>query len=291
MFILMNEKSVNLIESQIKDMHSYKIQTKDQLLLHVQQWNDNKKSKGTICIIHGLGEHQGRYAHVAEFYIENGFQIYSFDQRGHGLSEGKRGHTPGLDYNLDDLERVIKTIPHNHLFLYGHSFGGNVLVNFLLRKQPKGLKGAILSAAWMQLAKEPNIVDLSLAKLMNGIYPSLTQNNKLDANDLSKDESICQEYTEDPLNHNQISVRLFSDFYPAGKWALENASKLPVKTLMIHGGDDPIICKSGTEKFALSNPEKVSYKIFEDTKHEPHNDLTKKDVFAYTLNWLEESFS
>ena len=90
-------------------MHSYKVQTKDQLFLHVQRWNDTKKPKGIICIIHGLGEHQGRYAHVAKFYSDNGFQVYSYDQRGHGKSEGKRGHTPGLESNLDDLERIIKT--------------------------------------------------------------------------------------------------------------------------------------------------------------------------------------
>ena len=270
-------------------MHSYKVQTKDQLFLHVHQWNDTKKPKGTICIVHGLGEHQGRYAHVAKFYSDNGFQVYSYDQRGHGKSEGKRGHTLGIEYNLDDLERVIKTLPQHHLFLYGHSFGGNVLVNFLIKKQPNYLKGAILSAAWMQLAKEPSMVDLSLAKLMNNIYPSFTQNNKLDSNELSGDKKVCVEYTEDPLNHDQISVRLFSDFYPAGKWALDNAEKLTVNTLMIHGEDDQIICKTGTEKFALSNSERVSYKIFKNTKHEPHNDLTKDDVFEFTLNWLEET--
>jgi acylglycerol lipase len=272
-------------------MHTYKVQAKDQLLLNVQQWNDTKNPKGILFIIHGLGEHQGRYAHVAKFYADHGFQVYSYDQRGHGKSEGNRGHTPGLEYNLDDLERVLKTISHQNLFLYGHSFGGNVLVNFLLRKQPNFLKGAILSAAWMKLAKEPTIIDLSLAKLMNGIYPSLTQNNKLDANDLSYDPKVCAEYTEDPLNHNQISVRLFSDFYSSGKWALENEVKLPVKTLMIHGADDPIICKSGTEKFAKSHKEKVTIKIFSTTKHEPHNDLSKETVFAYTLNWLEETLN
>lgn len=272
-------------------MHSYKVQTKDQILLHVQQWNDNKKSKGTICIVHGLGEHQGRYAHVAKFYIENGFQVYSYDQRGHGKSEGKRGHSPGLDYNLDDLERVVKTIPHHHLYLYGHSFGGNVLANFLIRKQPKYLRGAILSAAWMKLSKEPHPVELGLAKAMNIIFPNFTQNNKLDANDLSYDESVCKAYNGDPLNHNQISVRLFSDFYPAGKWAIDNAHKLPIKTLLIHGEDDAIICKSGTESFAQNSNGMALSKVFAKTKHEPHNDLSKEDVFAYTLNWLEESLS
>jgi len=272
-------------------MYTYKVQTQDQLLLHVQQWNINKKYKGIICIIHGLGEHQGRYEHLAKFYIDNGFQVYSYDQRGHGKSEGKRGHTPGIESNLDDLERVIKTIPHHHLFLYGHSFGGNVLANFLLRKQPKYLSGAILSAAWMQLAKVPNTIQLGMTKLMTSVFPSFTQNNKLNSTNLSNDTKVCKHYDEDSLNHNQISIRLFTDFYHAGKWAIENADKLNVNTLMLHGSDDAIICKSGTEQFANKSNGMATYKLFENTKHEPHNDLTKKDVFTYTLNWLEESLS
>ena len=269
-------------------MHSYKVQTKDHITLHVQKWNDIKTSKGTLFIIHGLGEHQWRYSHLAKFYIDNGFQVYSYDQRGHGESKGKRGHSPSLDYSLDDLERVLKTIPHYNLFLYGHSFGGSVLLNFLLKKQPKFLKGAIVSAAWMKLIKKPSVIELGLSKLMNGIYPGLTQNNKIDPNDFSYDPKVFTNYKEDLLNHNRISVRLFCEFYSAGKWALENASKLSVKIFMIHGEEDPIICKSGSQYFAQSNKDKVTLKIFSNTKHEPHNDLTKETVFADTLNWLEE---
>lgn len=268
-------------------MHSYKVQTKDQILLHVHQWNDNKKPKGTLCIIHGLGEHQGRYAHVAKFYIDRGFQVYSYDQRGHGKSEGKRGHSPGLAYNLDDLERVIKTIPHQHLFLYGHSFGGNVLVNFLLRKQPQHLRGAILSAPWMQLVNEPNAFEFGMAKAMNKIFPSFTQNNKLDSYELSNDNKTCQDYLEDPLNHNQISVRLFSEFYSAGKWAIENAEKLPIETLLVHGSNDAIVSSKGTVQFAVNSKGLANYKIFENTKHEAHNDLIQEELFIYMLNWME----
>ena len=221
-------------------------------------------------------------------HFSNGFQVFSYDQRGHGKSEGKRGHSPGIDYNLDDLERVIKTIPQQNLFLYGHSFGGNVLANFLLRKQPKYLKGAILSAAWLQLFKQPYAIELAMAKLMNKLFPSFTQNNKLDSAKLSNDEVICSAYDKDILNHNQISVRLFSDFYPSGKWAISNSEQLPVKTLMIHGSDDEIVSKTGTKEFAENSNGKAEYKIFENTKHELHNDNTKQDVFVYTLNWLNE---
>ena len=272
-------------------MISYKIQTKDQLSLHVQQWNETEKAKGTLCIIHGLGEHQNRYTHVAKFYANNGFQVFSYDQRGHGKSEGKRGHTPGLYYNLDDLERVLKSLPNHNLFLYGHSFGGNVLINFLLRKKPNFIRGAVLSSAWLRLVKKPKYLEFGIAKLMHKIMPSFTQNNKLSSVDLSNDRQVRLEYDNDPLTHNQISLRLFLDFYLAGKWALKNADKLSVKTLMLHGADDLLVCKSGTELFAHKNTKYVEYTIFEDTKHEPHNDTKQADVFEYTLAWLEKIIS
>ena len=160
-------------------MDSYKVQTTDHLNLHVTHWYKIENPKGTLCIIHGLGEHQERYAHVAKFYSEHGFNVFTYDQRGHGKSEGKRGHSPGIEFNLDDLERVIKTIPKDHLFIYGHSFGGNVLANFLLRKQPNYLSGAILSSAWFELAKQPNILEFAMANVMNKIAPSFTQNSKI----------------------------------------------------------------------------------------------------------------
>jgi len=272
-------------------MHAYKVQTKDQILLHVHQWNNDKKPKGTICIIHGLGEHQGRYEHIAKFYVENGFQVYSYDQRGHGKSEGKRGHSPGLNHNLDDLERVIKTIPHHHLFLYGHSFGGNVLANFLLRKQPTYLKGAILSAPWIILAKKPNLLKIALAKIMNKIYPDFTLNKKLDTDNLSHDEATCQTYFEDPLNHDRISARLFTDFSRSGLWALKNAEKLPIRVLLIHGMNDEIVSSIGTIKFTENSKGLAECKLFENTKHEVHNDLTQGELFDYTLNWLKSRLS
>ena len=80
-------------------MTSYNIKTKDNLLLCIQKWKKPKKIKGTICIIHGLGEHQNRYKHVSDFFANNGFEVYTYDQRGHGQSQGKRGHTPSLDHN------------------------------------------------------------------------------------------------------------------------------------------------------------------------------------------------
>lgn len=269
-------------------MHTYKVQTKDQLLISVTQWNDTKKPKGSLLIIHGLGEHQGRYAHVAKFYSENGYQVFSYDQRGHGLSEGKRGHSPGLGYNLDDLQRVLKTLSHNHLYIYAHSFGGNVLANYLLREQPNFIRAVVLSAPWLRLAREPKHYELLLAKLMNSIYPSFTQSNQVEVQYLSNVDEVGQDYLEDPLNHNMISARLFIDFHKAGLWAIKNAKKLPCKTLLIQGENDPITCSSGAINFYENSNGNAEIKLYKNTMHEPHNDLCSQKVLSDSLQWMEK---
>ena len=272
-------------------MQSYKIKTKDELSLQIQQWNKSNNIKANILIIHGLGEHQGRYNHVADYYTNHKFGVYSYDQRGHGKSEGKRGHSPGIEFSLNDLERVIKTLPSKPLFIYGHSFGGNILTNFLLRKKPKNINGAILSAPWFKLVKQLNPLEKFLIRILNNIAPSLTQNNRLNENDLSHDESICKTYINDPLRTGKVSIRLFHDFFKSGIWAIENATNLSTKTLLIHGSKDLIVDKNGTLEFAKNAGKICDYKIFSNTKHEPHNDFTKEEVLSFTLNWLQNNLN
>lgn len=268
-------------------MHSYKVQTKDKKLLHVQQWCDAKKPKGIILIIHGLGEHQGRYMSMAKYFCDNGFQTYSYDQRGHGLSEGKRGHSPGLDYTLDDLERVLKTISHQRLFIYGHSFGGNVLANFMRHKQPNYISGIILSAAWFKLAQQPRKIDFLVANILNTVYPSLTKNNRLKVTDLSNIKKVQDDYLEDKLNHTQASARLFLAFHKAGLEALEDSHKLTCKALLIHGEDDAIISIEGSKAYHNNSGGKTTFISYPKIKHEPHNDLLSDKVLEHSLSWFE----
>ena len=152
-------------------MQAYDVETDDGLSLKVQKWNDMQAPTRSLIIIHGLGEHQDRYQHVAAHFIKDGFQVFSYDQRGHGKSEGKLGHSPGIASNIRDLEHVIESIPHENLFVYGHSFGGNVLANFLIRKDCASLRASVLTGAWLRLFKEPSSFEVAFATLMNNIYP------------------------------------------------------------------------------------------------------------------------
>lgn len=268
-------------------MQAYEVKTKDGLALKVTKWNDIEGGgKGTLIIIHGIGEHQGRYSHVVKYFIDLDYVVYTYDQRGHGKSDGKLGHTPGVSFNLDDLQRIIDSSEGQKLYLYGHSFGGIVLVNYLLRKEDSRLVAAVLSAPWIWLKKQPSKIDVALASVMNLVYPSFTQNNKLDTTALSSIDQVGIEYLNDPLVHPKISAGLFKSFYASGINAIENAGNLSVKTLVIHGEDDMIIDPNGSKEFC-KNSDLATLKLYSNTRHELHNDKRAEEVLGYVSDWLE----
>ncbi len=270
-------------------MQAYEVKTADGLSLNVRRWNsEDEEFSKAIVIIHGIGEHQGRYAHVAKYFIKSGYQVYSYDQRGHGVSDGKRGHSPGVKSNLDDLEAVLDSVKESQLYLYGHSFGGNVLVNYLLKRTNSKLKAAVLSGAWMWLKKKPSSIEFGLAKVMNSIFPSFTQNNKIDVTALSSIEQVGVDYQNDPLVHPKISVGLFMDFYPAGLEAIENAGELTTPTLLIHGEDDRIVDSKGSEEFAKRAVDVAEVRIYSETRHELHNDIRALEILEGVVEWLNE---
>src|SRR5262249_41630904 len=114
--------------------------------------------RAVVGIIHGMGEHSGRYSHVAERLIREGYAVLAYDQRGHGRTDGKRGHTPSYELLVDGVDRFVtearRRFPELPLFLYSHSMGGNVTLNYLLRRKPQ-LAGAVVTGPWLRLAFQP----------------------------------------------------------------------------------------------------------------------------------------
>ena len=269
-------------------MQAFEVKTKDGLTLKVTKWNDvDEGGKGTLIIIHGIGEHQGRYSHVVKHFIDHDYVVYTYDQRGHGKSDGKLGHTPDISFNLDDLQRIIDSSEGKKLYLYGHSFGGSVLVNYLLRKEEDSrLVAAVLSAPWIWLKKQPSKIDVALASVMNLFYPSFTQNNKIDTTALSTIDQVGIEYLNDPLVHPKISAGLFKSFYASGLYAIEKAGNLSIRTLVIHGEDDMIVDPNGSKEFC-KNSALASLKLYSNTRHELHNDKRAEEVLGYVSDWLE----
>nr|BFF36432.1 alpha/beta hydrolase [Tenacibaculum mesophilum] len=244
--------------------------------------------KAIVVIIHGMGEHSERYKHVAKKLTDNNFGVVTFDHFGHGKTTGKRGHNPGYNYVLKSVTKLIEKTKEvfgdKPTFLYGHSMGGNTVINYTLREKHH-LKGVIATSPFLRLAFQPPTWKLSLGKIMQKIAPSITLGNELDANDISRDPVEVEKYSNDPLVHDKVSPNFSLSFIDAGEWAIENASSLKTPMLLLHGTGDKIIDYKGTEAFANNTP-KASIKLYEGGYHELQNDLCKEEMLQDVVNWL-----
>ena len=252
-----------------------------------QIWKANK-TKAVVVLVHGMGEHSGRYHHVAKKLNENDFSVVAFDHFGHGKTEGKRGHNPNFEAVLESvsstIEKAKELFPEKPIFLYGHSMGGNTVINYSLKKA-HNLKGVIATSPFLKLAFEPPKIKLAIGKLLQKIAPSITMGNELDANHISRDKIEIDKYNNDPLVHDKISPNFSLTFIETGKWAIDNASILQTPMLLLHGTEDKIIDYKGSEEFA-NNAENASLKLYEGGYHELQNDLCKKEMLEDAVNWL-----
>ncbi len=263
----------------------------DNLSMYARSWEPEGSAKACVILVHGLGEHIGRYEHVGLALTQAGYVLTGYDLRGHGKSGGVRGHTPSYDALMNDIERFLdlaaRRYPSLPRFLYGHSMGGNQVINFALRRQAE-LKGVIATGPWLKLAFEPPASKISLGKLMNRIFPAFIQASGLDTKALSHDASVVQAYENDPLVHNKISARLFVEIYQSGLWAFERAREFPLPLLLMHGGKDSLISPEASRQFAATAGDKVALRIWDGLFHEIHNEAEKAQVFAVMIAWLDE---
>jgi len=259
------------------------------LNFYVQGWDPENNPKAVILLIHGFGEHTGRYGHVGEALNKAGYELIGFDLRGHGKSGGARGHTPSYDALLDDIVDFITLIKSRYpglpLFLYGHSMGGNLVLNYCLRRAPN-VTGVIATGAWLKLASEPPVLQVRLARIMNNILPGFTQNSNLETAALSHNPKIVDAYNNDPLVHSKISARLFVGIYESGLWALDHARDFSVPLLLMHGTADRITSFAAGAEFAKQAGKMVTWHPWDGLYHEIHNEPQKAEVIKNMIDWL-----
>ncbi|MEM1320632.1 MAG: lysophospholipase [Bacteroidota bacterium] len=267
--------------------------TPDQVQLHVKHWS-LQQPKVLLCLVHGLGEHCGRYQHLAEYFAQAGVATLSYDQRGHGHSSGKRGHVTNYDCLLNDVELLLQKgeelYPGVPQILYGHSMGGNVVLSYVLRRRP-ALAATITTGAWIQLTKQPPAIQVAFGRLMRSIFPAFTQPSKLDPSHISTVAAEVERYVADPLIHSRISSATGIDVIGAGQWLYDHQGEAPMPMLIMHGGADLITDPAASRRLAerLSGP--VSYKEWPGMYHEIHHEAEPKAVFDFTLNWLKKYIS
>lgn len=268
----------------------FSLKLKSGLLLKgiIQSPGDN--TKAVVILVHGLGEHIQRYTRWADLFKKEGIAFAGLDLPGHGRSDGRRGCIKNYTQTAEMIDVLVntcsKTFPGVPLYLYGHSLGGGIVLDYLLHNNPK-LAGAIVTSPWLRLSFEPPKVKVLIAKIMCHILPGLVQPSGLNVNHISHDKSVVDKYAADPLVHGKISVSLFSSAMKAAEWSLEHASDLKVKTLLMHGSDDLICSPEGSREFA-SKSNKVELKIWDGGYHELHNEPFSDEVFKYIINWMNK---
>jgi len=264
----------------------------DGLNFFAQLWSNDNKPKAIINLIHGIGEHSSRYEHWAKYFVDNNFFVLTFDMRGHGKSDGKQGYIPNYEAILKDIDLILEKsnemFPDTPNFLYGHSLGGNFVLNYLLSRKNKKIHGAIVTSPWIKLAFEPPKFQISAGKLIKKIAPGFIQNTNLKVEDISRDKNVVDKYKNDKLVHKKISIQLFFDAYNKGLFALENADKIPYKTLLMHGESDNITSHKASKELSEKNLHKITFKLWDKCFHELHNEPIKDEVADFIITWINQ---
>ena len=257
--------------------------------LFQQCWKTEHPAKAQILLIHGLGDHSGRYSHLVNFLNNWGANITAIDLQGHGKSPGKRGHFHSYDSVMDDIENALQQLQREDdslpVFLYGHSMGGNLVLNYCLSKNPQ-IQGVIATSPALRPTFKPPIYKTLPAKILYPILPGFTVPNGLDLKGVSRDHSVIDAYKNDPLVHDRISVQLAVDLLESGEWALENAHLLQLPALLIHGDVDSLTHHDTTKAFAQKSASST-FVSFPGAYHELHNDIDKEKAFERIAEWLD----
>lgn len=263
----------------------------DNINLSGMCWVPEEAPLAVICLLHGLGEHIGRYSHLIERLAKEGYAVLGYNLRGHGSSGGLRGHCPAFESHMQDIDLLLKEadrrFPNKAKFLYGHSLGGILVLNYTLRRMPD-LAGVIATSPGLKTAIQEQKGKVLLARTLGSIVPQLTVNSGLNTVDISRDKAVVQAYINDPLVHDKMTTRMGKELLKSIDYAFSHANRLAVPLLLMHGGADKIAYPSGSEKFAALVKNNCALKIWPERYHELHNEYGKEEVFDYLIDWLKD---
>jgi alpha-beta hydrolase superfamily lysophospholipase len=271
------------------------IRTHDGLELFRRDW-PSTDARGTIVIVHGLGEHIGRYAHVAASLNGNRWRVVGYDQRGHGASPGARGRIASGDDLLADLAAVIDDVraeTSGPLVLLGHSLGGLVVARFvaggIATPKPawhREVEALVLSSPALDIGM--TAAKRALLATLETLAPNLGIGNGLDLTGISRDPAVVAAYRADPLVHDRIAPRLVRFLADAGPTVRALAPRWKVPTLLLYAGSDRCVVPSGSAAFvAAAPPGVVTAREFPALFHEIFNEPERAEVLSVLGAWLD----
>lgn len=261
----------------------------DGLEMYAQSWGPEGSPKAVVCLVHGLGEYSGRYAHVGKALADAGFALVAFDLRGHGKSGGQRGHFPSLDAIMADVQQHIRQasekFPGLPVFLYGHSLGGLLVLNYATY-QKHSLSGVIATGAGLRSPVLEQKAKIALSKVLGSLLPTMTILTGLDANGISRNPEVVRAYKNDPLVHDVATLSAARVGISAVDRAFSHAGEFSTPLLLMHGTADQVTYPRGSQEFAALVPENSTLKLWDGLYHEIHNEPEQGEVFAFMIDWM-----
>ncbi|MDO9234733.1 MAG: lysophospholipase [Aquabacterium sp.] len=280
------------------------VRTRDGLNLVTQHWPVDAQiaTQGVVVVVHGLGEHTMRYAHVAAYLNKLGWAAVGYDHRGHGRSEGKKGGLAADDDFLYDLAIVIDAAraayPGQRLVLLGHSLGGVIVGRFVaalakpseVETWSRPVDGLVMSSP--ALSVPISAAQKGLLATVGKLTPDVAVSNGLKADWVCHNPATVKAYLADPLVHDRITSRLTQFIINAGRHVRARAPQWSVPTLIMWGGEDRCVKPRGSALFAAAAPTSlVTSQAFPTLSHEIFNEIEQDAVMKVMGDWLQRVFA
>jgi len=264
-----------------------KVETSDGLQLYVISWSPEQAAIATITFVHGYGEYIDRYSHVFPRFADAGIKVNAFDLRGHGKSEGIKGHSPSIEQSLEDISAIVAkadtSIPH---FLYGHSMGGAFVLLYSGKFGDK-FAGVIASNPLIRLALSVPYLKVLGGRFVSKIHPTARVHNEINVDHLTRDPKLNEEYGNDPQVVRDITLKMASIIMDLAPAIFAGAPSITKPILVAHGTHDKITSYDASKDFIeqVASSDKT-FKSLEGWYHEPHNEVDKEEFIQMVLTWV-----
>jgi len=247
-----------------------------------------KSGKGdkNVLLIHGLAEHMGRYEHVIQALNDAGWAVTAVELRGHGKSEGKRGHVMSWTHYLDDARAAAATID-GPVVIIGHSMGGLVALDLAIDGLANGIQGMALSDPNVAVAFEAPAVKVLAGKLLSRLLPSVPLNNELDASLICRHQPVVDAYLEDPLVYSTITPRWFTEMVKSQQRVISHATQYDTPLLMLLGEGDAICDWKTSAALARNWGTEAKVISYPELYHEIFNEVEGEQVIQDMIEWMD----
>lgn len=263
----------------------------DGLKIMTEHWLP-KEYKAIVVLVHGYGEHSGRYRHVIKALTNANYAVFTLDHRGHGQSEGLRAYFDSFDQPVNDLKDYVNSIRDDHdeatMFMLGHSMGGLITLAYTLR-YPDGLAGIVVSASPVNLDTNASPALVKLGNVLTKIIPKYPLVKLVPLETLSRDPDVVRAFEKDPLTYKgNMRVRTGTGFNDTAKWVRERLPELKLPMLILYGEEDKLVNPSGSQLLhEKAASEDKTLKTYPELYHEILNEPERDTVIADIIAWLD----